>query len=290
MKYKRIVLVLTLMIIFLSVISAVTGVAMNNIEIHADITTVRGEIVQLYSKGLYARDSVSMAAQAIAQDFVTLFVGVPLLLCALFMMKKDNIKGLLLLTGTLGYFMYTYTSYAFIMFYNSFFLIYVALMALSFYAFVLCILSLQDDGLKHIFTNEFPRKSLVTLLLFMGLMLCMMWLGRIIPTIFSDVAPYGLEHYSTLGIQTLDLGVIVPACFVSARLLWRRQPFGYLLSVVLVLKMITMLTAVSAMVASMHLNGIDVSVIEMIVFPMFNLLSIIFMLKILKETKQQAVF
>ncbi len=287
MKYRKVVSILTSLIILLSIIAAITGIFSNNVEMHADITTVRGEIVQLYNKGLYARDSVSMAAQAIAQDIVTLIVGIPLLAIALFMVRKGSLKGVLLLTGTLGYFLYTYTSYAFLMMYNPFFLIYVALMALSFYAFVLCMVTFQGYDLKQSFTDKFPVKSLSALFSFMGLMLCTMWLGRIVPSLFSNTPPYGLEHYSTLGIQTLDLGVIVPACFVTASLLWRKRPWGYLLSVVLVLKMITMLTAVCAMVISMQINGVDVSIVEMIVFPAFTILSIIFMVKILKEVKKE---
>ena len=161
-------------------------------------------------------------------------------------------------------------------------------MALSFYAFILCMMSFQGYDLKRSFTDKFPAKSLSALFSFMGLMLCVMWLGRIVPPLFSDTAPYGLEQYSTLGIQTLDLGIVVPAAFVAAVLLWKKRPWGYLLSVVLVLKMITMLTAVSAMVVSMQVNGVDVSIVEMIVFPALNLGSIIFMIKILKEVKRGA--
>jgi len=288
MKNRKIVTILTLLIIALSVISAITGIFSNNVDVHADITTVRGEIVQLYNKGLYARDSVSVAAQAIAQDIITLIVGIPLLSISLFMIRKGSLKGTLLLTGTLGYFLYTYASYAFIIMYNPFFLVYVALMALSFYAFTLCMMSFQGHDLKQSFTDKFPAKSLCALFSFLGLMLCLMWLGRIIPPLFSDTAPYGLEHYSTLGIQTLDLGFIVPACFVTAGLLWRKRSWGYLLSVVLVLKMITMSTAVSAMVVSMLINGVDVSIVEMIVFPAFTLLSIVFITKILREVKKEA--
>ena len=53
---------------------------------------------------LYARDSVSMASQAIAQDFVTLVIGIPLLIISFCsVVKRDSARGWFLLTGTLGY-------------------------------------------------------------------------------------------------------------------------------------------------------------------------------------------
>lgn len=281
MRHRKTVAVLTILIILLSGIAAVTGIFSNKTALNADITTVYGDVVELHNKGLYARDSVSMAAQAAAQDIVTLIVGIPFLSIALLMVKKGSIKGALLLTGTLSYFLYTYTSYAFIMMYNSFFLIYVALMALSFYAFVLCIMSFQGVDLKQSFSEKFPAKSLCVFFLLIGVMLCLLWLGRIIPALFSKIPPYGLEQYSTLGIQALDLGFIVPACVVTARLIWKKRRWGYLLAVVLIIKSITMSAAVSAMVVSMLANGIDVSVVERIVFPALTLFSVFFMFKIL---------
>jgi len=48
-------------------------------HVHYSFTTLRGEVVSMQGGGLYAHDSVSGAAQAIGQDFVTLLVAVLLL-------------------------------------------------------------------------------------------------------------------------------------------------------------------------------------------------------------------
>lgn len=42
------------------------------------ITTVRGQSVTLYGKGLYRQMSAEVAVQGLAQDVVTLALGVPL--------------------------------------------------------------------------------------------------------------------------------------------------------------------------------------------------------------------
>ncbi|MFV0394566.1 MAG: hypothetical protein ACK5LC_09245 [Coprobacillaceae bacterium] len=107
----------------------------------------------------------------------------------------------------------------------------------------------------------------------------MMWLGRIIPTIPSGI-PEGLEHYTTLPIQALDLGIIVPSSIVSGVLLLKKNRLGYLLAPILVIKGITMLLAIDAMIVSMLMSGVSVAVIEIIIFPLLTLILIFNLYKI----------
>lgn len=274
---KKIVMVLSVFIIILSAIAAMIGIFSNQIKEYADVTTSFGETIQLYNKGLYARDSVSTASQAIAQDVVTLVVAIPLLIISLYLVKKKSKKGLFLLTGTVGYFLYTYTSYAFLVVFNALYLVYVVLMILSFYSFILCLMELNQFEIREMVSDSFPRKTLSVFFFAVGIMLMGMWLGRIVPALMDGSAPVGLEHYSTLGIQTLDLGWVVPASIVTAYLLRKENKWGYLLAIVFVIKMITMTAAVSAMIVFMQINGVAVSVMEKILFPVLLLISIYFM-------------
>lgn len=282
MKTKKTVSILTIFIIILAIAATLAGLCSRWTKSIPNIVTAFGENIELYQIGLYARDSVSMASQAIAQDLVTLIIGIPLLAAALFLVcRKDSIRGWFLLTGTLGYFLYTYTSYAFLMMYNHLYLMYIALMVLSFYAFLLSMSALHQHDIAELFSDKYPVRALSVFLLIVGLTLCVMWLGRIVPTITNDTAPYGLEHYSTLGIQSLDLGFVVPAAFVSAYLLHKRAKWGYLLSAVLVMKMLTMAAAVSAMGINMKLHGVEMGLADVIVFPVIVLINICFLVKML---------
>lgn len=274
---KKIVMVLSVFIIILSAIAAMIGIFSNQIKEYADVTTSFGETIQLYNKGLYARDSISTASQAIAQDVVTLVVAIPLLIISLYLVKKKSKKGLFLLTGTVGYFLYTYTSYAFLVVFNALYLVYVVLMILSFYSFILCLMELNQFEIREMVSDSFPRKTLSVFFFAVGIMLMGMWLGRILPALMNGSAPVGLEHYSTLGIQTLDLGWVVPASIVTAYLLRKENKWGYLLAIVFVIKMITMTAAVSAMIVFMQINGVAVSVMEKILFPVLLLISVYFM-------------
>lgn len=201
------------------------------------------------------------------------------------MLKKQNRKGMFLLTGTIGYFLYTYASYSFLLIFNSFYLLYVILMTLSFYAFILCLLELNQLDIKELITQQFPGKLLSGFFLVSALMIMGMWLSRIVPALLTGSAPTGLEHYSTLGIQTLDLGFVVPACIVTAYLLRKENKFGYLLATVFVVKMVTMTAAVSAMTVFMKKNGVSVGIGEQVVFVALFLISCFFLIKMFKEMR-----
>ncbi|PLR75213.1 hypothetical protein CU633_22240 [Bacillus sp. V3-13] len=136
-EVKKSIRILTLLIFALSLAASAYGIFSSSGSGPHQFTTWSGETIQLYGKGIYKNDSASGAEQEIAQDIVTLALGIPLLAISLYLTRRESIRGRLLLAGTLGYFLYTYASYSFLTTYNSCFLLYVILMSASFFAFLL---------------------------------------------------------------------------------------------------------------------------------------------------------
>jgi hypothetical protein len=91
-------------------------------------------------------------------------------------------------------------------------------------------------------------------------------MGRIVTALADGSAPYGLATYTTLFVQVMDLGVVVPLALVSGVLLWRRNVYGYLLSVILMVKGAGMGLALIAMMINMARNGVEASLVETVVF------------------------
>lgn len=232
--------------------------------------TLRGETVMIQGRGLYYYDSVSGAAQEIAQDVVTLLVGLPLLLLSMWLFRRGGLRGQLLFTGTLGYFLYTYAMMSFQTAYNPLFLVYVALFSLSLFTFVMAMGTIRVAELPGQFAESLPRRSVAGFLFVIGGFLSLAWLGRIAQG-FGGRPPVGLEAYNTLVIQVLDLGLIVPLSVLAGALLWRRSAWGYLLAAIILVKGFTLSIAVSAMVAGQLLAGITVSPVEAAVFPALSL-------------------
>lgn len=283
MKYNRLISLLVLCIIILSIFASVVGIFSNAGPGAYEIKSFRGETVNIYGKGLYSDDSISIVAQGTAQDIVTLALGIPLLVVSLFMSLKGSLKGRLLLTGTLGYFLYTYITYVFLWMYNPMFIIYVILMSASFFAFTVSMMAVDINNLSPAFSKKLPVKFLGGFQIFFAVALCLLWMGKIIPTITNGGVPLGLEHYTTLVIQGLDLGFIVPIALLSGVLLIKRKPFGYLLSSVIIMKFFTMGAAITAMIIGQYITGVAMSVIEIIMFPIFSLVIFYCMILLLKN-------
>jgi len=260
--------ILILLIIVLAIIASSYGFFSNKIIYDGKtFQSINGQTIALNGKGLYHNDSISMAAQARAQDLVTLVIGIPLLVISLILSNKKSLKGKLMLLGIIGYFLYTYTSYSFLAMYNVFFLIYVSLMSISFFAFIINFNSDELKNLKDYFDDRFPGKYIGIFNIFMGFCICLLWLGMIVPAI-GKVPPV-LEHYTTLSIQALDLGFIVPIAIISGVLLIKNKSMGYLLTSIIIIKGMTILLAIVMMLIFMYLDGVKLSMVETIMFPAF---------------------
>lgn len=289
MKYQKPISLLVSFIILCSIVATSYGIFSNQGQGESEYKSIFGETISIYGKGLYRHESVQMASQAIAQDVVTLFLGIPLLLFSLYLARKGLLKGRLLLTGTLGYFLYTYVSYSFLSMYNSFFLIYVFLMSASLFAFILAMMSFDIPTLPQYFNEKLPVTFIGSFLLVVSFVFSIMWLGKIVPSIMKDTPPVGLEHYTTLVIQAMDLGFVIPASILAGIWLMKRRPLGFLLASVMIIKEITLLTALSAMVVFQMLAGIKGLSVMLAIVILFNLIVIYCMYLFTKNIKERAI-
>lgn len=283
MKHKRPIFILVCLIAVFSVAACLFGLLSSGGAGQSEFQSINGETVIIHGQGLYKNDSISIVAQGKAADFVTLVFAIPILIISLILSCQGSFRARLLLCGTLGYFLYTYMSYTFLWMYNPIFIVYVILMSASLFAFVLTILSFDLQNISSKFRDKLPVTFLGGFQFFIALAISMLWLGKIAPSILNGAVPAGLEHYTTLVIQGMDLGFVVPAAILSGVLLIRKNPFGYLLSSVVILKGITMLTAITAMTINMAINRIDISLTELIVFATLDILAIFSLAILLKN-------
>ena len=144
------------------------------------ITSFRGEQVMINGHGLYYYDTVSTVAQMQGNDIIALVVGLPLLIISTWMAFHGSLRGRLLLTGTMGFFSYTYMSMSMLTAYNALFLVYVALFTISLYAFILCMLSFNLDELPHHFSKNCRAAGLQACCLAVGQFVFLAWIGRVV--------------------------------------------------------------------------------------------------------------
>lgn len=160
-------------------------------------------------------------------------------------------------------------------------------MSANFFALTMALMSFDLEDLSSCFNPKLAVNFIGGFLIFMAVVIGLMWTGMIIPPLMNDTVPLGLEHYTTLVIQALDLGFVVPTAILAGVLLIRRKSFGYLLASVITIKGITLLTAITAMVIGMTFAGVKVSLVELTVFPLFNLIAICCLVLIMKNINEE---
>jgi hypothetical protein len=194
------------------------------------VTTVRGEAVELYGRGLYRYDTLFAAGGAHGNDAVVLFLGVPLLVASTLLYRR-SLRYQLLHTGVLVYFLYSYASLALgTAAYNSLFLLYVALFSASLFAVVLSFASIDRTRLAELVSGSAPRRSLALFLFASGLVTLAVWGLPLIGALASGGTTDRLDTYTTEVTFALDLATITPLTFVAGVLVLRRAALGYALA------------------------------------------------------------
>jgi hypothetical protein len=281
--YKKPLIILVFLIVILAIAATTMGIFSNDGRGQFEYTSIRGKTVMIYGKGLYKDMSAEVAPQGIAQDYVTLFIAIPLLILSFFKAREGSLKGRYLFAGTLGYFLVTYLFYTVMGMYNVMFLPYVILMGASFYSFILIILSFDTNALQNSFKPSTPVKITGGFLVFNSIVIGLMWLSKVIPPLLDGtIIPLQVEHYTTLIVQSLDLGILLPAGLISGVLLIRKKPSGYLLAPVFFVFLSLLMTALSAKIIVMKI--LDYNVVPAIfIIPAFNVITIICCLIILRS-------
>ncbi len=221
----------------------------------------------LFRPGFY-NDAYALQLQAYGQDMVTLVVIVPLLVIGLWLALRGSLRGYLLWLGTLGYLAYSYLVYAVITEFNPFFLGYVALFGLATYTLVAGLLQTDPEAVRGRLEAHLPVRLVVGFFVVMGGLIALLWLSEAVPATITDTKPPSVAELGIPSnvVHVLDLGVVIPAVFITAWWLRQGRAWGFVLSGVLFVKLITISLAVLGMIAWMAAHGNPVEPVEVIVF------------------------
>ncbi|MEJ5963365.1 hypothetical protein [Pedobacter immunditicola] len=209
-------LILTIILTTLSVIAAAGGLLLNN----------------LYGDNDFVKSAWS------ANDTVTLFVVVPLLLFSMILTEKGYHRWLFIWIGLVGYIFYNFAFYLFGAVFNKFFLIYAALFSLSAITLISMLSKLNIQQLAGKFSNRVPVRFVSFYLLLIAAILLMVEMSMIIPFITSGRIPetIKLTEHPTSIVFALDLTIILPLSILAAILLWRRRAWGYVWAIIMLVK------------------------------------------------------
>jgi hypothetical protein len=233
-------------IALLTAVTAAAGIFLRGGETFVTVTSVRGETYEMATTGIYAWNAKRLVAEGVGWDLFTLLFAVPALLFALPGLLRDRLGAKLFALGILAYLFYQYLMYAMTWAFGPLYLPFVAIYALSLVAIAWVVSRVPVAELPDRFGDAFPRRGMAILSFVLAALLLLMWLGRIVPALTGDVQGVLLGQ-TTLVVQALDLGLIVPLALFTGVTAWRGSAMGYLLSSTVVVKAFAMASAICAM-------------------------------------------
>jgi hypothetical protein len=155
-------------------------------------------------------------------DIVNLVIGLPILLSALWLARRKRLVGLLFWPGALLFVLYNYLIYSFTGPVHWLYLVYLALVVLSFYTLAGLLASIDAHAVQQQLAGRVPGKLAGGVLAALGILFLIRAVGLLSGAFVSGV----LMPDTELALNTVDL-LISPVWILTGVLLWQRQQLGY---------------------------------------------------------------
>lgn len=210
-------------------------------------TTIRGELVDAVTGGIYAWNALPVVSEGVGWDIVTLVLAVPGALLAAAGMAGGSYRAKLVALGLLVYFLYQYAEYAMFWAIGPLYPLHVLLAALSLSATAILVAGLDVAAAPRRFGAAFPRRAVTGLGILMVVVLSLLWLPTVYRVVVGGEVQGILNGANTLVVPAFDLGFLVPLGVFTAVTAWRRLPAGYVLATTVVVKAVAMGAAIVAM-------------------------------------------
>jgi hypothetical protein len=219
LRRSRIVAVMTLVMAILALYASLAGVLDKSIY------------EQIVETGTISR---TLQVGSIAQDIVSIPLAIILAVLSIIFIKRPHVKSFIAILGLAWYFFYAYGLYVMQGQYTSIYIVYLVIFSLSIYSMIWAIISFKhDESMQY----KLPR----VVRLSVGIFLCMIvfvlvpaWIARM----NVDIARH--MPGMTYAVFILDLGIVFPALGQIAVMLFRKNPFGYILAGIALLKSFTL--------------------------------------------------
>ena len=205
--------------------------------------------------GLY-RDRHVLIAQSHGFDLGNL-IAVVVLGLGLALSARGSLGGRLVTIGALGYLLYSFVTYAFVIVLNPATLLYIAVLGFGAWSFVTGLAVLDTRKAEAMFAGRVTRRVTAGFLLVISSLFALNWLHEILGSVFTGRLPAGLAAagWPMNPPYVLDLGFLVPLAVLASVRLLRRQPGGAWLAVSLLVFLPLLSISVLLMTIFMAIDG-----------------------------------
>lgn len=192
------------------------------------LLSIIASLLGIFNPLTYSRETVEWARQGVGQDIGNLIAVTVFVICLYILYRKKSIAAYVMWIGTLLYFIYAYVIYAFFIHFNYLFLVYVAVLGLSFYTLIGGILTQDLSRLIAPISGK-SMKTASSLLVAIGVLFALLWLSEIIPALLSGQVPTSITDAGMWvnPVHVIDLSIVLPGMILTGLLLRKKQLYGY---------------------------------------------------------------
>lgn len=233
-REKLFILVLSITGIGLILIASLAGIMTNDSGDPYLFTSLQGEDIEIYGgEGIYQNDSIYKAVMFQGFDWVGLLIVFPLFLLGIFQYVRGRFQAQLLLGSIFTYLAYIYLIGVMGNTFNSMFLVWTGLYSVGFLGVITILAGIDMSNFMQQIKPSFPRKSLSVYAIALGIFLPIMYLMQIFTAYATTNPPEPLEIYTTLELAALEIGIMAPLHILGGVLLWKKNKWGYILTIFL---------------------------------------------------------
>ena len=285
---KKSIIVLSLILIICTFVSSGIGLFYEDSGQSFEVESVHGEKVEMFGSGIYRTESMFKAPINKGTDAIIFVVIIPMFIFALIYSIEGLLKAQIIHLICLTVFLYYSASVAFSVSYNRLFLVYIIQFSVCLCLFICQLKKVASADYFDVRWDKTPQKGLIAFLIFGGLSV-FVWLIEIIVSLKSG------NPLTTLGMSTteptfvLDIGIIAPACFYTAYLIYHKKLEAYIYAVLLLsLNAVIGLIVISQTFFQYNygvINSLHEYVIYVGIFAVMSVFALVLDVKVIKALK-----
>src|ERR1700694_1374273 len=205
--------------------------------------------------GVY-RDRQVVVAQSHGFDIGDL-IAVLILGLGLSWSTRGSVRGRLVAVGALGYLLYSFVTYAFLIVLNAATVLYIAVLGFGVWSFITGFARIDDHEGDGLAGGRLYRRLTAGFMIVIASLFALTWLREIAGSVISGRLPDGLAAagWPMNPVYVLDLGLVVPTVVLGGLRLFRGKPGGLRLAVPFLVFLSLLSISVLLMTVFMAIGG-----------------------------------
>jgi hypothetical protein len=170
---------------------------------------------------------------------------------------RGSVRGRLVAVGALGYLLYSFVTYAFLIVLNAATVLYIAVLGCGVWSLITGFAAVDDEQADQLAARHIYRRLTAGFMIVIAALFALTWLREIAVSVASGRLPAGLAAagWPMNPVYVLDLGFVVPMVVWGGLRLFRGKPGGARLAVPFLIFLPLLSISILLMTAFMAIDG-----------------------------------